>query len=318
MILLAGCHRGAVKTVPPVDAGVFEISGPVINSHLYGWRQAETLYEKEFKIRPTKEIEEKLEQIRFLILVRQIEEDIPDPKTGEMIENLCAENTYDKRLCKIVKWVQNGKKNEELKSDLFIPAKNDPVFENYLTLFLFQAAPSFDAFSLLEPFETEKQSALFLYMNPRVIMSMEPDEFESNYPYFAEGFVFIADQMFRKSKYRIPRELYQKALDLIPNYTKALSGIGDIYYALEDYERALHHYTMALRYAPSNITIIYRKGLSLHQLRRYAESNDTIDQMLGLYVVQSKLADSMPDAQYYQGQGYYIKAYNYYLLNDNH
>ena len=317
MIILSGCHRNAVITVTPADATIFEISEPVINSHLSGWRRAEILYEKEFNIKPTKEIAEKLEKIRFLILIRQIEEDIPDPNADEMIRTLCAEDVYDKRLCEIVKWVQNGKKNEELIAELFIPVKNDPVFENYLTLFLFQTIPSFDAFSVLESFKPIKQSPLFLYMNPRIIASMDPAEFEKTYPYFAEGFVLLADQMFETRKYRLSREFYQKTLKLIPNYTKALSGIGDIYYMLEDYERALHNYNMVLRYAPSDIAAMYRKGLSLQQLKRYEESNDTIDKMLLLDTIQSNLVNGIFTAQYYKGQGNYIKAYNYYLLNNN-
>ena len=317
MILLCGCHRNAVTIVTPVDTVIFEISEPVINSHLSGWLRAERLYEDEFNIKPTKEIAEKLEKIRFLILIRQIEEDIPDPKADEKIRTLCAEDTYDKRLCEIVKWVQNGKKNEELKSELFIPVKSDPVFENYLTLFLFQTIPPFDAFSVLEPFKAIKQTPLFLYMNPRVMASMVPVEFGKSYPDFAEGLVALADQMFETGKYKLSRDFYQKTLDLIPNYTKALSGIGDIYYVLEDYERALHNYNIVLRYAPSNIAAMYRKGLSLQQLKRYEESNDTIDKMLLLDAIQNKLINGIFTAQYYTGQGYYIKAYNYYLLNNN-
>ena len=316
LILLTGCHRNTVKTALPSDADRFEISESIINSHLYGWLQAEILYEKEFNIRPTKEIEEKLRQIRFLILVRQIEEGIPDPKADETIQALCKEDIYDKRLCEIVKWVQNGKKYEELNSSHFIPARNDPVFENYLTLFLFQAVPPFDAFSLLESFETTKQTPLFLYMNPRSIFPMEPADYASIHPHFAEGFIALAEHLFRGNKYRLSREFYNKALELIPNYTKALLGLGDIYYALEDYERAMHHYNMVLRYAPADIAAMYRIGLALHQLGRYDESNSTIDRMLRIDTVQDGRVSGIPAVQYYQGQGYYIKAYNQYLLND--
>ena len=320
MILLTGCHRNAVIPVSPVDADRFMISEAAIEHHLYGWQQAEILYEKEFNIRPTKEIEGKLKQLRFLILIREIEEEIYNPRAGEIVEYLCTgDDPYDKRLCEIVKWVQNGKKAEELNSSCFIPVKDDPVFENYLSLLLFQAVPQADVFSLLKPLETKKQSPLFLYMNSRALTSVEPAEFEKDYPHFTEGFVFLAEQLFLKNKYRSSREFYQKSLELIPNYTKAILGIGDIYYALDDYERALHHYNMALRYIPSDSEALFRKGLTLHQLKRHEESNDIIDKMLqaGVVRIQNKWVSGIPAAQYYQGQGYYVKAYNHYLLKDD-
>ena len=313
-ILSAGCHRHTVKVAPiPEPVAPDTPSVTVVNSHLHGWQQAEALYEKKLADNPTEKIKDKLRQIRFLILLRQIEENIPNPHIAEIIEDLCAGDERGKRLCEVAKWVQNGKKFEELKLNYHAFTEDDPFFESYLTLLLFQNAPQFDVFSLAESLATTN-SPMFLYMNPYALISINPDEFEKLYPDFAEGFVVLAEQLFNGTKYSLSRKFYQKALELIPDYTKALSGIGDIYYAIEDYERALHYYNLALRHVPADITVLFRKGLTLHQFKRYEESNDVMDHMLRLDTAQDKQVGGT--LQYYHGQGYYIKAYNHYLLND--
>ena len=329
-ILSVGCHHHTVKVAPisePTISGTSSVttgtssvttdtpSVTVVNSHLYGWQQAEALYEKELAANPTEKIKDKLRQIRFLILLRQIEENIPNARAIEILESLCTGDERDKRLCEIAKWAQNGKKSEELPAGYFVFTEDDPVFENYLTLLLFKATPQADVFSLSAPLATAN-SPMFLYLYPYAIASMKPDDFAKFYPDFAEGFVVSAEQLFNESKHSLSRKFYQQALELIPDYTKAISGIGDIYYALEDYERALHHYNLVLQHVPADISVLFRKGLTLHQSGRYEESHGAIDRMLRLGDTQSKQVNGGQNAQHYHGQGYYIKAYNYHLSND--
>jgi tetratricopeptide (TPR) repeat protein len=286
-------------------------------AHLYGWRQAEALYQKAYEINASDELKKKLLLSRFLILIRQIDEDIPYPETDAVIKELCAGDSYQKNLCGIAEWIKNGRKAGQLNLSGSIFKGEDQAIESYINLLLFQAAPQIDAFPDSGTFASYKESPLFLYLNIGKVTSKDPVEFEKKHPQFAEAFEALADHLFQKKKYRLARAFYQKAIDLIPEYTNAFIGLGNIYlYVLEDLAKSTYYYDAALKRDPSSAAALFGKSLVLQQLGNYQESNAVLDRMLGLSLARNKWIDGVPDAQYYQGQGNYLKAYNHFLMKD--
>jgi hypothetical protein len=93
--------------------------------------------------------------------------------------------------------------------------------------------------------------------------------------------------------------------------------LGNIYfYVLEDYGKSTYYYDAALKRDPSSAAALFGKGLVLQQLGSYPESNAVLDRMLELNLARNKWIDGVPDAQYYRGEGSYVKAYNHYLMKD--
>jgi tetratricopeptide (TPR) repeat protein len=288
-----------------------------LDSHLYGWRQAESLYQRAYALNASDELRNKLLLTRFLILVRQFDEDIPNSAAGEIIKDLCAGDPYEKNLCAMAEWIWNGRKIGQLKLNGSIFRGQDPTLDSYIDLLLFKATPKVDAFSSPGTPDRAIASPLFLYLNTGRLTSMEPDEFERKYPNFAEGFEYLAENFFQKKKYRSALVFYQKAIDLIPEYTNALVGLGNIYfYVLEDYVRSGRYYDSALKRDPSCTAALFGKSMVLQQLGSYSESNAVLDRMLVGTVAKNRWIDGVPDEQYYKGQGNYLRAYNYYLMKD--
>jgi tetratricopeptide (TPR) repeat protein len=319
-LLPAGCKNKPVTVSLPkisTEAAEYAAQGDarLRDAHLYGWRQAEAFYQKAYIMSPADEIRKKLLLARFLVLIRQIDEDIPYPETDEVIQDLCAGDPYQRNLCGVAEWIKNGRKAGQLKLNGSIFRGEDQIFDSYLNLLLFQATPRADAFPDSEIFIPYRESPLFLYLNIGKLTSMDPAEFEKKHPQFAEGYEILADHLYQKKKYRLARAFYQKAIDLIPEYTNALIGLGNIYfYVLEDYGRSTYYYDAALKRDPSSAAALFGKALVLQQLGSYQESNAVLDRMLGLNLARNKWIDGVADTQYYKGQGNYLKAYNYYLM----
>ncbi len=321
-LLPAACRKQVTISTPKINA---EAAGYIAqgdarlrDSHLYGWRQAEALYQKAYAIAPLDEIRKKLLLARFLVFIRQADEDIPYSGGGEVLKELCAGDQYEKNLCGIAEWIRNGRKAGQLKLSSPMFRGEDPALESYLTLLLFKAVPKTDAFPHLEiDASAPRESPLFLYLNPDKVTSIDPAEFEKNYPQFAEGFQYRAEIFSQRKKYRSAFAYYQKAIDLIPDYANALVGLGNLcFYGLEDYDRALHYYQTALDRDPLSPAAMFGKGMALQQLGSYQESNAVLDRLLAGNLARNKWIDGVPDAQYYSGEARYIKAYNYYLLKD--
>jgi tetratricopeptide (TPR) repeat protein len=317
-VLSTGCrmHR-VVLSAPKISAEASNLvaqgDASFRDAHLYGWREAESLYKKAYSIGPSDEIRRKLLLTRFLILTRQIDEDIPYASGDDVIKDLCAGDPCEKNLCSIAEWIKNGRKAGRLKLDGPVFQGLDPATESYINLLLFQATPRIDAFP--DIFNSHRESPLFLYLNTEKLTSMDPAEFEKNYPQFAEGFEYLGEYFFQKKKYRSARACYEKAINLIPEYVNALVGLGNIYfYALEDYPQAMRYYDMALKRDPSSAAALFDKSLVLQQLGDYSGSNAVLDRMLAGNLARNKWIDGVPDAQYYQGEANYLKAYNYYLM----
>jgi tetratricopeptide (TPR) repeat protein len=287
-------------------------------SHLYAWRQAEAFYKKAYDITQSSEIRKKLLLARFLILIRQIDESIPYALSDEVTQELCAGDSYQKTLCSIAEWFKNGKNPQFFKSNPPIFRGEDPTVESYLNLLLFQAIPQIDAFSRGNAIDSSATlSPLFLYLNDWKLTLMNPKEFETVYPQFAEGYKILADSLYQKKKYRLAQKFYQKSAELIPDYVTAYIGLGNLYfYGMDDPDRALGYYTKALKVDAVNIPALFGQGLTLNQLGKLAESNTVLDRMLTDTPIPIQWPNTANEVRYYKGQTYYLKASNQHLMND--
>lgn len=317
LLIPIGCRSKQVVVPAPkvnteANAYVAEADAHSRDFHLYGWRKAEALYQKAYALTGSDAIKGKLLLTRFLIFIRQIDEDIPNSASDDIIRELCAGDGHQRTLCSIAKWYKDGKIAGQIKLDRPMFKGEDPNLDSYLNLLLFDAIPRRDAFTV-----SDIQSPLFLYLNPGKLLAMDTADIEKNYPQFAEAYDHIAESLFQKKKYRAARVYFHKAIELIPDYTHAYIGLGNIYfYALEDYERALRYYETALGRDPSSPAALWGKGLSLHRLGRHEESNAVANQLLDVQIAQDKWIGDVPNSRYYQGQGNYLKAYNHHLMKD--
>lgn len=319
----AGCSRKKMAVAPPAsppidaEAVAFVAEGDrhMLEPHLYGWRQAEAAYGKAYGLDRLAETRKKLLFARFLILIRQLDEDIPYARTDEVIGELCAGDPFQKKLCSVAQWIKRGRKPDELTAAPRFSGEH-PEVESYLNLLVFEAAPVRDLFPGVLKGEG-RRSPLFLYLNNGALARMPPVEFERAHPRYAEGFGQLAEALFATKKYAGARTYFRKALELVPDYPRLLVGLGNVYlYGVGDVGEALRQYEKALVRDPSYMTALYGKASALQQMGRYEESNETSDVMLAANIPRNRWVGGVPDVRYYQGMGRYLKAYNHYMTND--
>ncbi len=323
----AGCRTRVAVTPPPVvnlQEVVTQGDAWFEKSHLYGWRQAEPLYRKAYGLWASDAIKDKLLLTQFLILTRQADEDIVDSTMENDFRQLCSGrvNARQKALCDLA--VRYKGKNETRPTGL--EGSPDPcpfdaessALEAYLyTLYA-------DAYGIKETNETAgaraekfKDSPLFVYLYLGKKNAQRATEFQKTLPDFAELFDFIGGLDFERTKYKSARSQFNRALELIPDYTRSRNGLGNIdLFALEDHQAALEHYRLSLRFDPGNAAALFGTGLVLHHLGRYADSISCLDKML-----QSDLSrgghNSEEAVRYYQGEANYYIAYNSHLSGNS-
>ena len=121
---------------------------------------------------------------------------------------------------------------------------------------------------------------------------------------------------FQTRAIKTARTGFARALELTPDYTRAINGLANIYFfTLEDYANALMTYEKTLKVDPQNSGALFGRGAALHHLGRYEDSTATMDRMLASDISRRGRvgADSI---RYFQGEGYYYKAYNAHLMKD--
>jgi tetratricopeptide (TPR) repeat protein len=324
-IIPFGCRTKPVripvpKTNPEALKYAAEGDAHSREGHLYGWRQAEAAYQKANDLAASEEFKKRLLMSRFLVMTRQIDEDIPYPRVDEVIKELCSGDESRKILCEIAQWYKGNKRGKppDVKDSAIFNGEQ-PELEDYFKRLLADDKPqgiSSPDPQIGSPVAQPNESPLLLYLSFWKLKAKDPAEVENAYPGFAEAFEYIAESSFQKKKYGGARTYFRKALELIPDYTRAINGLGNIYFfALEDYEQALRWYESGLTQDPTNTAAQFGKGAALHKLGKYQESNAAFDRMLA--------ADGLKDGRldeagyrYYSGEGYYLKAYNYRLMDD--
>jgi tetratricopeptide (TPR) repeat protein len=333
--LLAGCRTKpaplAAPAVPRADAMAAEYlaqgDAHFLEAHLHGWRQAEEAYRKAYELQKADSTKEKLMLTRFLIMSRQMDEDIPDPRQDETVKELCAGplTSRDRLLCALAMryrkgiWLKlpEGQAPAKIQAD---PATFDAEHSS-VDAYLFSICIRVD---LLEnPAEKPevfsdkyKDSPLFIYLDLAKRGAQKLGEVEKTAPQFAELFDYMGEELFQKRRYNGAKTYFKKAVGLIPDYTRSLNGLGNVYsYVVEDYEKALEYYEAALRHDPKNTAALFGKGAALHNLGKYEDSNAALDSMFLTDIYRRGYA-SANNVRYYQGEGYHLQAYNHYLMKN--
>jgi tetratricopeptide (TPR) repeat protein len=290
-------------------------------SHLYGWRQAESFYKKAYELGASDMVSDKLLLTRFLILTREIDEDIMDPAMESAFGDLCSSHLSAKQkvLCDLARRYKagTGAQPAEQKGppdQTLFDVENSPLDAYLYTLYM-------QTYGINETNETAgaraekfKDSPLFVYLYLGKKTTQRAEEIEKALPDFAELFDFMGGVQFQRTRYSGAKAYFKKAVELIPDCIRSLNGLGNIcLFALEDYEKALEYYQLSLKWNPGNAAALFGTGMVFHNLGRYAESNVYLDRML-----QSDLSrdghTSEEAVRYYQGEANYYKAYNFHLL----
>jgi tetratricopeptide (TPR) repeat protein len=331
LLLAAGCQKKAAvqkpATPPPPDP---QIKGLVLKGdefsaqqHLLGWRKAEEFYAKADALGGEPGLKEKLLLIRVLLIARETDEDVPIASIQRSLASSCTSvtNTTGLLLCEfaqryVAPWAAIDKKpSPGEKPEIPVFAAVGEALDDYFRILYSRAAgielP--DNFEL-SAWERHKSSPLFVYLNLRKAAMPPVEQLENDFPDFAEAYVLTGERRMQSRRYREARAYFNKALELVPDYTRAINGLGNILlFIVEEYAEALRHYERTLKHDRSNSGGLYGKGVVLHSMGMFADSNQVLDQLIsGDLTRGGRLDDS--NARYFRGMGRYYQAYNHYKL----
>ena len=331
LLLADACRRKALVQIPAVPAAPdprikeLVLKGDEFFAHqnLYGWRMAENYYMQASALGGDADLKDKLLLTHVLLVTRQVDEDVPITALKKKLALGCtsAWNPTAQLLCdlatKYLAPVQVLDKKPGSGATAAIPVftQNERVLDDYLHILYAQAAaialpPDFE----LSAWEKYKSSPLFLYLNLRKVAAQPTEEVEKNLPDFVELYVLNGEKRLQGRRYRDSRTYFTRALELVPDYTRALNGLGNILlFVVEDYLGALSFYERSLRYDPVNSGGLYGKGVVLHSTGQFVDSNQVFDRLLSTDLTRGgRLDDS--NVRYYRGMGRYYQAYNDYDL----
>jgi tetratricopeptide (TPR) repeat protein len=331
-LLLAGACQRKVAVQPPAaalapDPRIKEwiLKGDEFFAHqnLYGWRMAEDFYSRADALGGDVALKEKLLLTRVLLVTRQIDEDVPISALKKNLALSCtsAVNSTGQLFCDFAAKYLAPREPPQRNLDpganpkILAFATADAVLDDYLhILYARAAAIDLPAEFELSAWEKYKSSPLFMYLNLRKVAAQPTAEVEKNLPDFAELYVLNGEKRLQAGRYRDSRTYFNRTLELVPDYTRAINGLGNILlYVVEDYLEALRFYERALKYDPVNSGGLYGKGVVLHSMGQFADSNQVFDRLISSDLTRGgRLDDS--NVRYYRGMGRYYQAYNNYDL----
>lgn len=295
--------------------------------HLYGWRRAEEYYEKAYGMNATPELRDKRFLTLCLIALREKEEQVVNPRVYEKLDELgdFPRSPKQELLAGMVNHYRSlgvirnplqriaAKEKRGVDVSLF-DIKNSP-----LDLYLYLQCVDYYAYNLQEYngelvellkrdhivdfMKQYEMSPLFVYLNPKAIQNREKEVEEKN-PGFAEFFVRQGNVLFKENKLKKAGNYYQNALSLIPDYPNAINAMGNIYYfTVKDFQTALDYYSQTLELDALNPVALFGKGVTLHYLEKYMESNEVLQFML-------------ENQEMYHGEANYYMGYNWFHMKD--
>jgi tetratricopeptide (TPR) repeat protein len=287
--------------------------------HLHAWRRAEEAYARAFDLAPRQEIRDKLALVKLLRMTREIDEDIPCPGLDADVEFICGNvpNPRAQALCDLARGYAAGPVAAAEQMKRVDPAVLQ-VDESPLDAYFFWLHSRTFGLDAREDglrkrlSEKYRDSPLFMYQS----LSMGSARVTQQYPDFAEAWEFSAEMSFQRTQLKPARAGFARTLELVPDYTRAITGLGNIYFfKLEDYENAYKTYDAALKWDPRSTAALFGKGAALHHLDQYDDSNATLDRMLATDLSR-KGRVTRDSVLYYRGEANYYKAYNHHLKND--
>jgi tetratricopeptide (TPR) repeat protein len=292
-------------------------------AHLFAWREAEAIYRKAYDLDKSEAVRDKLLLVRFLIDTRQADEDVPDLAGGPSLASLCSPPLTPRQrlLCDLAFRYVPGVMSAAVALDAPDTAVLDSAGSALDAYIYTLAARTWGIRDNKEEvdarFEKFKDSPLFMYLELGRVVARRGAELEKSNPDFAELFTFVGYGLFQNQKYSGARAYFRKALDLVPDYTRAHIGLGNVcLFALEDYERALQSYEAAVAWDAGNTAALFGKGTALHNLGRYAESTAAMDLVLKSDISRRGRAGAQ-SIRYYRGEATFYKAFNHHQLGDD-
>jgi tetratricopeptide (TPR) repeat protein len=332
LLWTAGCHRKATVQTPAPPAPdpmikVYSIQGDEYFGYqnLYGWRKAEEYYSEAEALGGAPGLNEKLLLTRVLLLTREIDEDVPFAELQKRLASSCgaAFDVGAQHLCDLaqkyasprVPFAQYRKVDTAAISALPAFAPGDEALNTYLRILYSQAS----ATDLPHEYElsTSKRypsSPLFIYLRLRKTTAQQLEQVERDCPYFTELYALNGERQMEARRYRESRASFNKALELVPDYTRALNGLANILlFVAEDWAEALKLYERTLKYDPLNSGALYGKGVLLHLTGSFVDSNRILDQLMAADLTRGGRLDSS-NVRYYHGMGQYYQAYNNFRL----
>ncbi len=288
--------------------------------HLTGWRKAEAFYDRAYALKKTTALRDKRFLTLYLIAIREKHEGIVGTEVFEKIAELAnfPMNKKQRYLFDMIgdyrlhyRPTASEKKvtvditsfdieNSSLDAYLYLYCLKHYSFDyqaNNKELMEFMA--KHQLFRLLKKYS---DTPLFIYLDYRSQYGRR-EEIENQFPQFAEFFVGMGNLALFNKKPGEAWKYFKKALRLIPEYTQALNGIGNIFFLhINDYETAVNYYDNALALDPINPTALFGKGASCHYLKQYNLSNQVFDILLQNHSL-------------HRGEAFYFKACNFFLMD---
>lgn len=310
---------------PSADEYIVQGDTQFSKMHLHGWREAESYYECALEIAEDPTILGRLILARFLRLIRETEEGIFKDSYLEDLNFICqnADGSFQRTLCEIARnrLALEGVLDDAPPLDLS-PAvsrslleekKKNSALDGYLFLLFVQDMEPYRVFDESELFQkTYPESPLAVYLRsvqgtPGIQPNLAPDS------EFVELEVHAGERLIDRERYQEGITSLTRALELIPDYSKASIALGNLFLFNFEYPKAaLPHYEAALKWDPLNVEARFGQGVSLHYMGDYLESQSSLERLLDEELSRWRTVDreSFP---YYRGQARYFKAYNYYL-----
>ena len=278
-------HRGAAAATESI---------PYTGHHLYGWREAEAAYEEAYGNSPDPMILHKLLTTQFLILTREGQEGIYGPFQDERLSALCSRGTtsFHEVLCRSAQERLRQRRSMPVGKaripspywDREIPVEN-PLLAAHLRFLLTGQNQDSEQSGKnpLEVLDPDRSSPLTLYLVWKSKRLEKVADHVERHPGFAELLLYQGSRLLEEARYAEAIDSMTEAVRLVPEYTKAMVGLGEFHLrSLHLYQRALRYFEDALTWDPQNISALFGRGVVLHLLGQHEPSRHSLDRLLEL------------------------------------
>ena len=270
----------------------------------------------------------KLLTTQFLILMREAEEEIYGPFQAERLASLCSRATtsFHEVLCRSAQERLRQRRSMPAGKaqiprsywDGDIPVEN-PLLAAYLRFLLTGQNQDSEQSGKnpLEVLDPDRSSPLTLYLLWKSKRLEKIADHVERHPGFAELLLYQGSRLLEEARYAEAIDSMTEAVRLVPEYTKAMVGLGEFHLrSLHLYQRALRYFEDALTWDPQNISALFGHGVVLHLLGQHEPSRHSLDRLLEL---APAVWNSIPQEsrKSFRARTCYWKARNYYATGSS-
>ena len=284
--------------------------------HLYGWRKAASLYQRAREIKDTPELSHKLLLTGVLLITRERQENIPSA-SPEALDELCGEpaEAPGAKLCGLARAYLRVKEKPkyDFPGPVISPGPVDPIVSAYLDLLAVAAAdPSGYEHARNQFIENFPSSPFTLYIlhkegRPDVEGLPEPED------HFAEHHLYRGGLLLERTKYAAGIESLARAIELVPDYTKAYTALGDFWlFHRPRQQRGDQKFRECVVLRPGESRRPFREG----GVSALCGGEHRVEHNTGSAAGETASDGTISDqklASYYRDQIPYYQGYNHYL-----